>query len=229
MKWNLSAVALFTVIASVPCAAQDDERLPSIHRLNPASLQSGKADLCVFCHTPLGNRQFKLEQPGWENLPTNPEGVYPAVSLMTTRLDESNAGNISVVCQSCHDGAQAPDADNPIPPVPGAEPASPDTLGAERLRALSHPPGGYSGSHPVVTFNRAQRSFVNDVPVWWIETGTPGRQKDDIQLYTRLSNGVDEPTPYVECSSCHDPHGTQQYLLRMEMSRSELCTGCHSL
>ncbi|RZI42023.1 hypothetical protein EGT07_15625 [Herbaspirillum sp. HC18] len=93
-------------------------------------------------------------------------------------------------------------------------------------------------------FKDTSSDFLNNQSVWWVDTGTSGRQKTDIQLYTRVN--ADQVTydasgnrvvtaaaltgaqPYVECASCHDPHtSAQPTFLRISNANSAVCLACH--
>lgn len=73
--------------------------------------------------------------------------------------------------------------------------------------------------------------------IWWVDTagvtvggvtsgGTAAREKQDMQLYTRLNGGVEQP--FVECASCHDPHIDRTTFLRIENTGSAVCLACHT-
>lgn len=68
--------------------------------------------------------------------------------------------------------------------------------------------------------------------LWYVDTGTAGRQKTDLILYTRDGTGVTGPTgdqPFVECATCHDPHSTTNpTFLRTSNANSALCLACHN-
>jgi predicted CXXCH cytochrome family protein len=80
---------------------------------------------------------------------------------------------------------------------------------------------------------------LNGQSVWWVETGTVGRQKTDMMLYTRTdSDAVDRSgaivtgslagaQAFVECASCHDPHSTNNTFLRIANTGSAVCLSCH--
>lgn len=53
---------------------------------------------------------------------------------------------------------------------------------------------------------------VGTMPVWYVDTGSAGKQKSDMPLYTRNVDGFDQP--YVECATCHDPHSNNGVFLR---------------
>jgi len=86
-------------------------------------------------------------------------------------------------------------------------------------------------------FNTAKSAALNGTQVWWVETGTTGRQKTDIQLYTRVETAYASGTssitagtaqPYVECASCHDPHtSVNPTFLRIANTGSAVCLACH--
>ena len=63
---------------------------------------------------------------------------------------------------------------------------------------------------------------------WWVDTGTAGRQKTDMILYTRsdFTGGTEEPS--VECASCHDPHTDNATFLRIPNDNSDVCLACHT-
>lgn len=85
-------------------------------------------------------------------------------------------------------------------------------------------------------FNTAKSASLNSQTVWWVETGTAGRQKTDMQLYTRTSASYLFGTssiastvaqPFVECASCHDPHTVNTTFLRIANTGSAVCLACH--
>lgn len=111
--------------------------------------------------------------------------------------------------------------------------------------------GGPSGTIPAAgsdysafndaDFKTAKSKAINGSTVWWVETGTDGRQKTDMQLYTRTDqvalkpDGTNSATtmsgaqPYVECASCHDPHtDTNATFLRVSNAASAVCLACHT-
>jgi predicted CXXCH cytochrome family protein len=68
--------------------------------------------------------------------------------------------------------------------------------------------------------------------VFWVDTGTAGRQKTDMILYNRgfPANGTTAAGTYpsVECASCHDPHSaTNATFLRVSNAASAVCLACH--
>lgn len=90
-------------------------------------------------------------------------------------------------------------------------------------------------------FQPAKSTALNGQTVWWVETtgSGAGRQKTDMQLYTRteaayaggsgagsaIASTVSQP--YVECASCHDPHTETATFLRVANTNSAVCLACH--
>jgi predicted CXXCH cytochrome family protein len=99
--------------------------------------------------------------------------------------------------------------------------------------------GGYSLSNPGgpganKDFNEASSEILGTSRVWWVNTpiGTPGFDRTDIKLYTRVATRgayPGEPQPYVECASCHDPHVDKNpTFLRINPAGSAVCLTCHN-
>ena len=90
--------------------------------------------------------------------------------------------------------------------------------------------GSPAGAFTDPNFKATTNANLNGQLVWWVDTGTAGRQKTDIALYSR-----DEATvaggnqPFVECASCHDPHtDAQPTFLRVSNVGSAVCLACHT-
>lgn len=172
------------------------------------------------------------------------------------RGNAAELGSVSIACMSCHDGTQAVNVTGyPLSfasphrlddgGVAGARLATP--LPTTINLGTSHPVGiPYVGDAPGsrhelsgspsgdplavrearIGFRTAERALIDGVPVWWIETGNPGRQRDDIHLFSRdHDDGTSEP--YVECSSCHDPHMESRMFLRNADPAGFICVACH--
>lgn len=102
-----------------------------------------------------------------------------------------------------------------------------------------HPIGiQYCGGGPTVAsagtacrdgdFIAPTNGSIGGQTVFWVDTGTAGRQKTDLILYNR-SFTVDGTGPSVECASCHDPHvSTTSTFLRINNTNSAVCLACHN-
>ena len=213
------------------------------HDLSLLNGTDNSSQSCIYCHTPLGQTGSN-PPPDWNPLRTDASFGTIGITVFSQSQPDT-IGSVSVACLSCHDGAQAPDVGTPIPSA-GLNTAT-VTRSAHVSISDSHPVsvpyaqgdrnllGPDSANKPpkrpkrLVPFQRPQRTLINNTPVWWVETGLAGRQKDDVQLYTRREPPSDDPLPYVECASCHDPHGSNAQLLRVPNAGSRLCRACHDI
>ena len=156
---------------------------------------------------------------------------------------------MSFVCLSCRDGTQGLDVTGNMPGM-----TSVPFAGADGGISLSeaHPVGIRYGSavvrsddgsyiespdrfglsddpaNPLIGFRGASSAVIDDVTVWWVETGEPGRQRTDVHLYSRRDSQGRE-TAYVECASCHDPHTENPMFLRVADKEQSVCRTCHEL
>jgi len=225
------AVAMLCVLPVLPINAQE------LHDLRLLNDNNQTDQFCIYCHTPLGP-SGNLKPPDWN--PLHSELLFGTIGITVFSQSQADAiGSISVACLSCHDGVQAADMGMSVSTtgvasmashINGSHPVSlpyaqgdPYLLGQDAARKLPKRP------KRLVPFRRPQRTMINDTPVWWLETGISGRQKDDVQLYTRRLPPTNAPLPYVECASCHDPHGSNAQLLRLPNNGSQLCRACHNL
>lgn len=98
--------------------------------------------------------------------------------------------------------------------------------------------GGYSTIDP--QFVEPKHVSINSKSVWYVDntsgeadigTVVGSRDKRDIALFTRDKATGDTTTlayqPYVECSSCHDPHLNEKLFLRVTPDGSKICLACH--
>ena len=97
--------------------------------------------------------------------------------------------------------------------------------------------GGVGNQIPAGTCNDADFTAptsgnIGGQTVWWVDTGTAGRQKTDMILFNRgfPANGTQAAGNYpsVECASCHDPHTSNAQFLRIANTGSAVCLACHT-
>ena len=201
-------------------------------------------EVCVFCHTP------NAEDHGQQN-----RAPVPAAPLWQRTMDRSLSfglfddigrtgsggadpvGSVSMACLSCHDSTQAlgigeeHGSDHPFG-VPYRGPSAVEAVSRQtrqriaregalepfRLAAMIREDSAFRPVHTAV---------VNDRQIWWASaTGGARRTKSDLPLYPRR---VDENyrIPFVECTSCHDPHVTREVFLRTAPDQGALCLTCH--
>ena len=218
--------------------------------------------VCVFCHTPHGANTGFDGAPLWNKV-TDATGFSRYSTLNTSTLDGSEApvGSVSLACLSCHDGSQAMDVVVNVPGSGGWNPLGTQIdsgaigsisgtgpipnltkdLQDDHPISIQYAGGGCSDGDVACTtltdpdFNTPDTAQINNVQHWWVDTGTAGRQKTDIVLYTRtgeVTAGVSEP--FVECGSCHDPHNQESsatgevQFLRVSNAGSAICLACHN-
>lgn len=197
-------------------------------------------DLCELCHVQNPLATARARPPAWE-----PHAVKRNTAL-EVRADPNGpplsmrwAGS-TLRCLSCHD-----ETVSSIGVVfrPASLSLVLDAVAGDRHRAqktggpaLDDPQlwaGSVMGNHPVsVPYPLGVGEYRGFLPratrldprQWQSDPRALG-----IKLHSDTS-GFDllRGTVGVECSSCHDPHGTAYgYFLRLPKERSALCLGCH--
>lgn len=208
-------------------------------------------EVCVFCHTPGIVELAELAKSGGHT--SDPKVAQWQSSLETSFTFElfddigrsgttegaAAVGSVSMACLSCHDSVQAfgvtnNQLDHPFG-IPYRGGARPGGLTASQLRDAAL----RSGNAPARTgsyiredseFRPVRSGVINKRQIWWASTIDSGqRAKTDLPLYPRKVDGLDgaEEIPFVECTSCHDPHSTRTVFLRKSNEQSQLCMTCH--
>lgn len=188
----------------------------------PHDLAAGAAiddrSVCVFCHVPSAGAA--AQQPSWSRGTGEKVPRFETLEALGTEPEDGGRGpgSSSLVCIACHDGLQAPSV--------SAAPAHGD----------GHPVGvPYAGERSVLAtgqrwdesdFEAPARAVVNGRPTFWIDVDSrAGRQKADLFMPARS-----DERPYVECATCHDPHGTpNRAFLRVTHEGGRICMSCHNL
>ncbi len=193
-------------------------------------------EVCAFCHFPQGSAGSS-QQPIWVPNGTGKSNgrfsTYPTLGI-TTPSDEpaGTVGSISLACLSCHDGAHATNVpighrgefSHPVGVPYGRGLYSRDTGRGPSTDIRFLGPGDVEAD-----YERPEIDIINRVSVWWVDTGELGRQRSDMQLYSRRDTFSGTEIPYVECSTCHDPHNDAAMFLRTSNEGSRLCMSCHLL
>jgi predicted CXXCH cytochrome family protein len=202
-------------------------------------------EVCVFCHTPSvadeialrGAHEAPSAPPGWQKS-LDPEFAYDIFDD-TGRLGgegEEPIGSVSVACLSCHDSTQAfgvtSSADNHPFGVPyrGVEQtATKSVLPSPVTNTPEAPARAAKFIAEDSQFRPVRSGVVNRRKIWWASNFDSGqRTKNDLPLYPRrTSTGGESAIPFVECTSCHDPHTTATVFLRIVNNESRLCGTCH--
>lgn len=201
---------------------------------------SDPKEICVFCHTPavVATGAIPEKPPHWHSsLPRDFSfTIYDDIGRLN--LDKPSVGSQSIACLSCHDANQALEVgkstDNHPFGVPyaGAFKRAPQMKNqAERVATASGAPFRMaSGRATIEDFRDASSGVIENRYVWWVskEGITARRSRNDLPLYPRAEGEGSETIPYIECSSCHDPHTSNDLFLRVNNHGSDLCLTCHN-
>lgn len=229
----LAAVLLF----QQPLDAADIRSTP--HNLTrQGMLLAETEEICVFCHTPqlssvIGSRSAEGAQPMWQpSLPSAHSFVmYDDIGRMQFG-DKPAVGSQSIACLSCHDANQAfsvqsADSDHPFGiPYRGFSRGR-EMTPEERKLDENSPSRAAKELKSLDDFRLPSHGTVDNRTVWWVSASgvTPFRTRVDLPLYARP--GANGEIPFVECSSCHDPHISNKLFLRVDNAGSRLCLTCH--
>lgn len=208
------------------------------HNLTRQGLSVEPDEVCVFCHTPQlsavdASRSGLIAQPMWQpSLAINHSFVmYDDIGRLQFG-DKPAVGSQSIACLSCHDANQAfsvlaSESDHPFGvPYRGYSRGRERTL-AESVKADDLPARQAKELKSLDDFRLPSRGVIDNRVVWWVSAGgvSAFRARADLPLYARPV-GAGE-IPFVECSSCHDPHVTNRLFLRVDNAGSRLCLTCH--
>lgn len=237
MGRNLNLWICLVLAACVTGMALADIRTTP-HSLVKKSIKPDASDICVFCHTPNISGTPPEKAPLWQrSIGTTPVfTIYDDIGRLG--LGKTSVGSQSIACLSCHDGTQAlaiskTSADHPFGvPYRGAV--------KNRLPGLSEPlrKPGYDPDNPAIwakklvaldDFRDVSQGIIENRSVWWVsQSGSSGRRtRNDLPLYTRNDEDSGQDVPFIECSSCHDPHSSNNNFLRLPNEGSKLCLTCH--
>lgn len=182
---------------------------------------NGTDQLCVFCHTPhFAGSAFN---PLWnKNASTATYATYGATVFGTANVGSGNLSGVTKACLSCHDGV------NGINVLINLGGAAKNISISGVTTAVAIATAGNLGSdltndHPVsITYNASAASL----------RALTGGANATVKMLANATAGTDSPTGTggkVECSSCHDPHGTgNNYFLRATTAQSNICLVCHN-
>lgn len=239
MRQTLSLwICLGLVVSFAGLALADIRTTP--HSLVKKSLKSDASDVCVFCHTPNISGTPPEKAPLWQRA-IGTDIVFTIYDdIGRLGLGKASVGSQSIACLSCHDANQA----RSVSKVSSDHPFGVPYRGAikGRVPGLSLPtringPSDDSDNPSVKAksvlaleeFRDPSQGIVEDRTVWWVSmTGTSGRRmRNDLPLYSRNDADSGQNLPFIECSSCHDPHSNNSKFLRLPNEGSKLCLTCH--
>ena len=190
----------------------------------------------------------------WPSVVAQPDGAAVEFPTYDDIGSGAGVGSQSLACLSCHDGSQAFGIEGGLAVLGGPEGLSPPGVGESHpfgvpyRGALEYAPLEASAEtleeartrrasrFPVneADFRPARYSVINQRDVWWVPTSESGvaRTRKDLPLYVRSrQSAINNKVPFIECSSCHDPHSSAPLFLRVSNSgadgSSRLCLSCH--
>lgn len=208
------------------------------HSLVRKSVKPDASDICVFCHTPSLSGTPPERAPLWQrsidkNLAFT---IYDDIGRLG--LGKASVGSQSIACLSCHDANQARSvskvsSDHPfgVPyrgSIKGRIPGIPQPVNKSELDP-DNPAIWAKKLVALEDFRDVSQGIIENRTVWWVSmTGTSGRRtRNDLPLYTRNDADSGDDLPFIECSSCHDPHSSNSKFLRLSNEGSRLCLTCH--
>lgn len=221
----------------------------------PTGTPAGSDQVCVFCHTPHASNAAQAI-PLWNRTTTSQTFTLYADTAGTLdgAVADSAIGGVSLACLSCHDGSIAlasvlndPGTGNTSfdggawvsggSTLTGTNQAavlnSASVVGMGTDLRTEHPVGiQYAGGGYTITTDTLGGTPNDTAFVAPTVSGTQawvGAVGTGIPLFTNelvALNGTDEP--FVECASCHNPHGTaNEMFLRETTDNSGICVACH--
>jgi len=245
-----SALVVFGGLLAAEAVA--DVRATPHNLIRPRDRSVSETEVCVFCHTPaieIGEssavNQMSLH-PLWQKS-VDANLVFTIFDDIGRRgLGKPSVGSQSIACLSCHDSNQAFSAgrtseDHPFGvPYRGATKSfAPINLPMNSMKTEAAPFKMAKHLVALDDFRDASYGTVEGRRVWWVSRDgvTARRTRSDLPLYGRVERSVDgggDPVesertqvPFIECSSCHDPHSERPTFLRIANEGSMLCLTCH--
>lgn len=205
-------------------------------------------EVCVFCHFPaivdeagnLVSRTASAAPPLWQQSVAT-DFSYPIYDdIGRIGLDGSMpVGSQSMACLACHDSNQAfvvagGPADHPFGvPYRGIRASQGERDAALDIVKRAGTPlreGSYLFDRMNTDYRPAYESVVENRRIFWVSAAgnTLRRAKTDLPLYSRARIGVSDDIPFIECTSCHDPHSSNDLFLRVSNQQNQLCLTCHA-
>ncbi|MCF6339169.1 MAG: cytochrome c3 family protein [Sulfurimonas sp.] len=200
------------------------------------STTTDNGEVCVYCHTPHGSNGSFQPTPLWNKLSISTSfTMYGAsspgvagVTVAGTSSDPTPTGS-SMACLSCHDGVSAMNSvinapgsgfagngvSTPNGVYIGTNPAGPATMPGVAYKAIGLN-GDLTDDHPSSIVYMPGRAGLKPIDTAIVDIFGA------LTISDLLRGGK------VQCTSCHDPHGTPyNTYLRSHNTNSALCISCH--
>ncbi|MBI4984570.1 MAG: cytochrome c3 family protein [Rhodocyclales bacterium] len=228
----------FLLLAACVAGTASADIRTTPHSLVRKSVKADASDICVFCHTPNLSGAPPDKAPLWQgSIGTDLVfTIYDDIGRLG--LGKSSVGSQSIACLSCHDANQAravskTSADHPFGvPYRGATKSRPPAIPALGRKPDFNPENPAIWARNLVAhedLRDVSQGIIEERTVWWVSmSGTTARRmRNDLPLYTRNETDSGQDMPFIECSSCHDPHSNNSKFLRLTNDGSRLCLTCH--
>ncbi|MDD2780056.1 cytochrome c3 family protein [Sulfuricurvum sp.] len=239
----LLMVSLLAISCSAPAGIISTKHNLSVSNVTGTTHSSSEQEICVFCHVPHGSATNRI--PLWnQNAPATSYEMYNSDYLRrmsyidnfeTNRpknlgVNQGEPGILSRACLSCHDGTVAVGTlsvlrgqqNQTIADMSGSLPTAVNF----GINLKNHHPVGFIYDTRIgneKAFGDGTTRGMELAPIPTVEASEKSR------LY---KYGSDK---YVECSSCHDPHSTNNKFLYYTppvgtshaVATNSVCTSCH--
>jgi predicted CXXCH cytochrome family protein len=233
MRWPATWAAL--MVAAGACA--DIRETPHSLVRGSGNSKVEASEVCVFCHTPtltLPAGELRQVVPAWQQKSLSPTHSFTLYDdIGRAQYGNPTVGSQSIACLSCHDSNQA----FSVTRLSYDHPFGVPYRGFQRGRQTIDKPArdneapASEGKHvkALEEFHEPSKAVVDNRVVWWVSTTRNPvlRSRSDLPLYARPDQLSGGEIPYVECSSCHDPHTSNPLFLRVTNQGSRLCLTCH--
>jgi predicted CXXCH cytochrome family protein len=203
------SVALALALGAAPATA--GSIMGSAHDFTRYAWSGGQ--VCVTCHHS-SSAYASTTAPLWNHeLSTR---TYTLYRSPTMKAPLGQPGKVSRLCLSCHDGTVAIDS------YAGQG-------GTQYISQANHLGTMLAGDHPIGFVYDSALAAANgslfDPGTKVVTIGSGAQTQTGIVGALLLNNGQ------VECTSCHDVHNAytvgKSGLLKMDLTRSAICTACH--
>lgn len=203
-------------------------------------------EVCIFCHFPAiadapGSTAARpsAQAPLWQRTVATGHSFSIYDDIGRVGLDGAKpVGSQSVACLACHDSNQAfvvagGTRDHPFGvPYRGTRASQQSVETAKTAARKSGTPmreRQYAYDFGADEYRPVFESVVDNRRIYWTSATNNGyrRGKSDLPLYGRRSADGAEDVPFIECTSCHDPHSTSRMFLRVSTDNSQICLTCH--
>jgi predicted CXXCH cytochrome family protein len=226
------AIALVASVAMAGIKGSKHDLSNSGGSTQKAAATEQNDEVCVWCHTPHSANQNG--DPLWnKSVPSTGYTAYGTTIAGNNILDAGLTNGTTKACLSCHDGVNAL---NSVINLAGGG----GVVAAGQYATFN----GVSGAVAMTNANfLIGTDLANDHPVGFLYSTSKGllnaklRTLDDTAgLVAKVTSATNVAgsiaTARVECSSCHEPHGTAAgypAFLRISNSESAVCFACHDI